>query len=530
MGRHAGPTVDDGPPGEDALAELASIADLIGSTRVAGIPTLFAPMEGPITAGLYFRVGRADETLATAGITHLVEHLALFGLSSDDLHHNAETNDNYTHFHVTGTEVQVVAYLNGVCAALSNLPLERIQVEKEILKTEAARNPAGAASMQRNERYGAEGMGVVAHGELGLLALTPDHLIEWTRTRFTRGNCVLWITSAQAPAGLTLSLPEGRWLPVPPHSAREISKPAYFRGLQGGVLFDSVIVRTAAGAVFAQIASKALFRALRQEGGFSYVATCEYEPIDAHRARVVIYADALLEQQAAVIGATIDVLAALRAGKVDTTDLAAVQDSFAQIATVPSLGAALLPITALNLILGAPIDHPLELVEKRRNVSATELAWVADAVWRDLVAQVPEGSLEWAGFTQTPQWSLGSVTGVRYPRLDDPTQMVVIGTDRAALATPNGSSIVLFQRCAAYLMMPDGARTLIGEDGFRVPLEPTMHAGITPEVVAALDAQIPPRVHLRTPNRDPLHIPQPPVDLAAKPGRKASAGWPKRER
>jgi hypothetical protein len=41
-------------------------------------PQLIAPGPGPLSAGLVFRVGQADETLAWSGITHMVEHLALF--------------------------------------------------------------------------------------------------------------------------------------------------------------------------------------------------------------------------------------------------------------------------------------------------------------------------------------------------------------------------------------------------------------------------------------------------------------------
>jgi predicted Zn-dependent peptidase len=45
-------------------------------TTHQGIQTVLAPRAGgQLTAGLLFRVGRADETLSTAGITHLVEHL-----------------------------------------------------------------------------------------------------------------------------------------------------------------------------------------------------------------------------------------------------------------------------------------------------------------------------------------------------------------------------------------------------------------------------------------------------------------------
>ena len=90
----------------------------IRRTEVDGIRTVLAPAPGPVTAGLFFRVGVADETLATTGITHLVEHLALHRHGVSDLHYNGATAATYTLFHVTGTPGEVVTYLNGVCEAL----------------------------------------------------------------------------------------------------------------------------------------------------------------------------------------------------------------------------------------------------------------------------------------------------------------------------------------------------------------------------------------------------------------------------
>src|SRR4051794_3633681 len=89
-------------------------------------------------AGLAFRVGRADETLARGGITHLVEHLALHGHGLTDYHFNGSTGAIVTHFHMQGSEADVVAYLTGVCRALASLPLERLETEKSILRTESA--------------------------------------------------------------------------------------------------------------------------------------------------------------------------------------------------------------------------------------------------------------------------------------------------------------------------------------------------------------------------------------------------------
>ena len=42
-----------------------------------GVSAIWTDSGGPFTAGIVFRVGRADEPLPHTGITHLAEHLAL---------------------------------------------------------------------------------------------------------------------------------------------------------------------------------------------------------------------------------------------------------------------------------------------------------------------------------------------------------------------------------------------------------------------------------------------------------------------
>src|SRR3954451_114555 len=129
-----------------------------------------------------FRVGRADETLSRSGVTHLVEHLALFGHSLADYHHNGATGAVVTHFHMSGSESDVVAFLTGVCAALmTDLPIARLETEKEILRTEEHNRRPGANHAMPLWRSGAVGYGLVSYPEWGLHELGADDVQEWTR-------------------------------------------------------------------------------------------------------------------------------------------------------------------------------------------------------------------------------------------------------------------------------------------------------------------------------------------------------------
>lgn len=495
---------------------LEGVAELIGSTVVDGVPVLHAPTDGLVTGALLFRVGRADEPLASAGITHLVEHLALFRQNMTDVHHNGQTAPTYTVFHATGTVAEVVEFLNGVCASLCDLPLARLATEKEILRTEAARREFGPASLQRVWRYGARGHGTVAYDEAGLGRLTADDVREWAARWFTRDNAACFLTTDEVPAGLDLGLPAGSREHLAPTPETLPTKPAWFVGRRGGVLLDAVVPRSTAAAIFTRVAQRVLFRELRQEGGWSYEVNTDYEPVDADRARITLFADALEDKEDAVVGALVDALAAMRCGNIAVADLEAARKLAQQEMTVPHLGAALLPACALNLLVGHPTQSPEALRAEQDAVTVADLAAVASAVWDDALAQVPRAGLDWAGFTAAPGWSADEVEGTRRARIEDGDQTLVIGAAGVSLRQPAGVVTVRFDECALLQVVPDGARILTGYDGMRIAIEPNLYQGLDRTVVERdIDPHVPPERVVRMPARREEDIPQRPPGIAA---------------
>jgi len=489
---------------------LDAFSDLVSHTATQGIPTLYAPRAGKVTAGLLFRVGRADETLPTAGITHLVEHLALHRLGVSDLHYNGTTSMTYTHFHVTGDEDEVVEYLNSVCAALRDLPLDRLETEKEILRTEAAGRNGGPNSRLPLWRYGAQGYGLSSCNELGTWTLTADQVRQWAEARFTRDNAVLWITNDHVPDGLDLTLPAGTRISAPAPTGALPVTPACIRGDDGHVVFDAVVRRSTAATVFAGVLGRALYRDLRQEGGYSYSAEADYTPRDADFATLTGYADALPQKQDAVVGGFVDTLARLRAGRIEQSELDSARAKALKAYDTPDLAAALLPSVALSLLLGHPLLTPEQGRAELHAVTVADLREVAREAWADGLFQVPGRDADWADFTPAPRYSQAALTGTRHQSLEDERVTLSIGTEGVSLLTPGGPVSVRYDACAAMTARPDGARSLTGHDGFSVTIEPTLFRGVTPERIAAVDAAVPAEVVVRMPARDPERIPQPP--------------------
>jgi zinc protease len=494
---------------------------MITAFEVDGVPALFTPATGPTRAGLAFRVGIADETLPRRGITHLLEHLALHSAGLADHHYNGATGVERTVFHTQGSEEEIVAFLNGVCSSLAEPPLDRLAVEKEILRTEASSRRFGVADPMPMWRHGARDYGVSSFPEWGLAGFGPDDLHAWAARYFTRANAVLWVAGPAVPAGLRLTLPDGERRPAPAPSSALPARPAFFSGSAGAVVWDATVRRETAAGVFAGVLERALMRSLRQEQGLSYTVRTDYDQRDDGSAVITAVADALPDKQGAVLGGLVDVLAAMRIGRLDPADVTTVINQRVTALEQAEEHGGRLPGQAFNLLAGRPVRQLEEAVAETRAVSHADVVRVAGAAYADGLLMTPEGSVaEWAGYAAAPTFSAGVVTGEAYPSLEHPDVRVIVGSDGVSLADDSGAATVRFDACAVMLCWPDGARRLIGNDAISVHLEPTLHRGLA-DVMPLLDACLAPELRVEMPARDPQRIPRP--GKAPKPSRPRGA-------
>lgn len=482
---------------------------MIRHLEVGGVPAVIAPAAGPMRAGLMFRVGLADETLARIGITHLVEHLVLHPLGHGDYHHNGATGAVFTSFHVQGSESDVAAFLTGISSSLDNLALHRLEMEKDVLRTEAAGRGDGVAGPLAVWRHGARDHGLPGYPEWGLSGLTAEHLRDWVARYFTRDNAVLWIAGDDVPAGLALTLPAGIRQPVPAPSSTLPVTPAYFPGTSTTVAWNAVVPRSAPASVFSGVLQRMMFREMRQEAGLSYMVQTDYEPRGDGMAVIAAVADALPEKQDAVLGAFVDVLAAARVGRIDPADVTAETGARREMLGHPDIDAARLPGYARDLLTGQPVQDLAQLTAELDAVTPEAVVTAGREALDTGLLMTPSGRpADWAGFAQAPPDSAQQVRGAAYPSLDEPGVKAVLGDQGASLVGPAVRLTVRFDACAAVLAWPDGARTLIGHDAIMVRLEPTLHRGLA-AAIPALDARVPRDAWVTMPARDPERIPQP---------------------
>lgn len=153
-----------------------------------------AEAPGPCTAALVFRVGTADERLPLHGISHLVEHLVLFGVGSRPYEVNGLVDALRTTFHASGTQQEAMDFLTRVARAIADPPLTRLESERQVLRTELQGREPGFAERLLALRYGPAGHGLDAYEQHALTWAGAAEISAWMARDLTSGNAALWIS------------------------------------------------------------------------------------------------------------------------------------------------------------------------------------------------------------------------------------------------------------------------------------------------------------------------------------------------
>ncbi len=235
-----------------------------------GVPVYVVDGPAPARCALVFRVGRADESLLTGGVTHLIEHLALFQYGDTVFTFNGSVGAKTTIFSVEGTPDELVAYARDVTRALGDLPFDRMRKEKRVLDVEDLGYGVGPSTRLQRLRFGTASYGRRSKRPFGLPALERDAVERWRRRYFTKGNVAVWMTG-EPPETLGLELPDGERMPAPvPEAMPALELPAcVFRG-EDFVALGLLGEDTPALDIVGDIARRRLYTSLRRERGLIY--------------------------------------------------------------------------------------------------------------------------------------------------------------------------------------------------------------------------------------------------------------------
>ncbi|MFI5713638.1 hypothetical protein [Kribbella sp. NPDC051620] len=479
------------------------------STEVDGVPVHWAPGQGRLRASLWFRAGMVDETLPTRGWLHLLEHLALHGRDSIRTPVNGHVSLLHTSFDVEGEPDEVVAFLRDVCRWVSEPDLSGLEHERRVLRAEGSGRGFGEVSGHLFWRYGARGPGLVGDDEFGLYTADEDRLRELAARAFAQGNAVLAL-SGPPPAGLELPLPPGARIPTPVAVPCDAPQQAGIAGRPNKFALSGRVDRSYAATALQRALERDLQHGLRHNWGVGYSAWSSYELVDADHAMVTAGMEIVPEAVRVVVGEATAVVRRLRDRGPDPTEL---RDDLAQHLRRMSEEPAerWLPVLAASdTLLGRPAATSVDEVAAEIDATTVEdVRRAAYALWTDLLVSVdPDGAgdpqLAWLGASPTPA---GKPSGRQFRSIDSPesTDLLFVSETETRLETA-GPSAARYDELAGVLAFEDGGRRLIRQDGFQVPVEPTLWRKGS-EAVALVDAAVPEQLRIPLPARSREEIP-----------------------
>lgn len=462
---------------------------------LAGIRTVAVPGAGPFRATLTFRVGRTDESFATGGITHFVEHLALSGpISSDDVEHNGYVDPTTTAFWASGERERVLAHLQRVVHNLAKLPLERMETERDILRAEMDGWSPGPIGLLAAYRFGARAQGLIGYPQFGLRTITGACAQTWADQWFTRDNAVL-VVQGEPPRALDLPLPDGR--PRPPAPTEPIpwrTYPSETRfGVDGVVALGMLAPRTAAAAAASRILQDRMMEQLRHDAGVSYSPATTWIPLNATVAHLALCADVRDPASAATAR---DLLEALCADLVERgpseKEMRTARTPFDEAASPAQIAGSWAHYVAHQALFGMPRQS---LAEHRREVGALTAQELRDAFAHchatRLVLIPPDVR---PGSLRTMQRSSPRrIEGTAYQPVRTSARPIVsmtAGSDGLTFENRNGRFTVGFGECVGALTWHDGTRAIFDRDGISVEVDPSEWRNGT-QITALIDERIP---------------------------------------
>jgi len=356
---------------------------------------------------LTFAVGVRDETLRTIGVAHTLEHLVMSTVRRLPIKIDAEVDLMTTSFAASGSPARVGEFLSGICAALTNPPLERLELEAGVLAAEDGWATHPMAALLFNAKYGAQSAGLAWLDGPGYDGLTAEHVISFAGQWFRAGNALLQVTGP-LPEGLRLNLPDG---PAPVRNypvGRSLDRPTAV----GYVAPGAAVLLTLPAGDAARVSHWAvdvlehrIEEQARHAGGHSYIVGREPFAGPGGPTDWVVYAEAREGTEEAVTRAVAEALTDLAANGPTEEELALVLNRFEEELATTDAQLQRSYAAIMRELFGEPEPEPFDLALAAQVRPADIAAVLRDAL-RSALGYATEEALDvWTsfGFTRSTQ-------------------------------------------------------------------------------------------------------------------------------
>jgi len=457
-----------------------------------GVPLYWIEAPPPYRVAIQFRVGRVDEPLPAAGITHLCEHVALSAFQGASYPFNGRVDLTRTILFCQGSAEQVRHFLTESCRRLGHLPVDHLDREKEILRTEAAGRQRGVVDAMLVRRFGARQYGLGWFPEFGMWTIDGDTLRSWAMRWFTRNNAAAWVVGPDV-LDVDLPLPQGARVPAPAPVGLSLSLPAVMRVATRIVGVGGTVPRSAATMLTVGVLSRTLQRTLRFEMGAAYNVGAFYAPLTADTAWTAVMSDLSDTRPEAAARRFLSVLeeTAARGPAEDDCE----QQRAASIASFDAHDRepGMADKAAFNELLGAVQQPRSALIDEYRAVSRDQIRALAADLLSSALYQVPPGlDVPSDGMHPLPEWSTWAADGTSFAPaafLGGPPERFVVGGRGLTVWVGDQARSIEWGKVAAMLRWGDGGRQIIGEEGAQINVVPSrVQRGQA--LVAAIDTRV----------------------------------------
>lgn len=482
-------------------------------TEVDGVPAVWSDAPGPYTGGLLLRVGVADETLRQRGTTHMLEHLALFGLGRPGEHGNGHVDTTTLSVHVQGDPAEVAEFLTRAADQLARPPVHRLEDEKGVLRAERTQQQRGVLDELLTWRWGAFGFAMEAHPEYGVLPLDAEDLTDWAATYASRQNATLWF-SGPPPSGLRIRLHDGERRPLPdPYASPLPAFRTYFRSATPVVALHGLVPRGAAAVAVNSLLQARLVDDLRTARAAAYSPTTAYRPLTADTASISALSDIAPGRAAEVADRMMTALSDLAApaGPMEE-ELDAHRRRVRASLETPGATINLVTSAAWNLVHGAQVQRADQILAGLDALTPDVVLRAARDVVGTALAQVPGSVTVPPLWVPAPESTSPPVAGGRAFAQRGGEARLVVGDTGVTLHAGHSSVTVRRENVAGVAEWEDGGRVVIGTDGIQLAVEPTLWRGGR-QAVALIDRSTPWDKVLPLGTRPPSSVPRPPSAL-----------------
>jgi zinc protease len=468
--------------------------DEIERRTVNGIPVLIAEAEPPLLVSLHFRVGRADETAPTAGITHLAEHLLLPASTSLPVDFNGSVDNLTTSLYASGDPHDVQVFLSDVISRIQQPPLERLDVERRVLIAEQASRGAAVGAFVLGLRYGARTHGLVGYDEFGLPQLTGAEVVEWISERFTAGNVVVSASGPVDQLELDLPLSTGERRPAPRvHPIPEVSFPClYAGGPPGGIYVSAMASRSTATSLAAELFERRLEQQLRHELGITYDVDWTLMPLGVETGHHGFGVDVRAEREREAVEGALAVLRSIADGAIDEADLDTLRGARRRWRDDRSQIHGHLWWSAHQLLLGLEPESRAQLQTEAEEATAGAVAGSARELLESVLVAAPQEAEGVVDLKPYPMTSSRTLEGKRHRAASvfaKRTPALVVGDSGMMLDHEWGAVTAPYADVAVAVRQPDNRRMLLTNDGFFIHVDPAeWRSG--KEIVRAIDEHL----------------------------------------